>query len=110
MRGKGKQMKRKSLIAAVMVLVLLCASSVCVALANGWCDHDATMQIEERFTTVSEEACGNDDTSCTVTVTYTWYDVWCPKCLQDIGYDEVWYYDHSSVGCDDYGIESSHRD
>jgi len=92
-------MKRKSLIAAVLVLVLLCASSVCTALASGWCDHDATIHIEERFATVSEEACDNDDPSCTVIQTYTWYDVWCSKCLQDIGYIEEWIWEHSGANC-----------
>jgi len=98
--GKGGSiMKKKSLIAAVMVLVLLCASSACVALANGWCDHDATIQYEERFTTVSEEACGNGDATCTVTYTYTWYDIWCPKCLQDVGYAEYETWEHTGEQC-----------
>lgn len=94
-------MKRKSLIAAVMVLVLLCASSVCVALANGWCDHDnCSYQYEVRFSTESEVECSHGDASCTVTETYTWYDIWCPKCLEDIGYAEGRTWEHSGEQCE----------
>ena len=94
-------MKRKSLIAAVMVLVLLCASSVCTALAYFQCDHNVEHDVIERFSTVSEETCDKGTSSCTVTVTYTMYDIECPKCFELLGYAEQYEYDHSGTLCGD---------
>jgi len=107
--GKKKRMKRKRLIVVILVLVLLCASSVSIALANAWCDHDATTQVEERFTSESSKICEYDE-SCTVTEICTWYDMWCPKCLEDVGYIEVKDVAHTGVNCSSYHEENFHRE
>lgn len=102
-------MKRKSLIAAVMVLVLLCASSVCTALAYFQCDHNVEHHDIERFSTVTYETCGKN-ASCTVTVTYTMYDIECPKCFELLGYAEGYEYDHSGILCGDSSTYDEHYD
>ena len=81
-----------------MVLVFLCASSVCVALASGWCDHESR-SIEERFTTESFTTCEHDPT-CIVMTTNTEYDVWCHTCRSYVGYGNDMYIMHSGDGED----------
>lgn len=94
-------MKRKSFIAVVLVLVLLCASSVCTALAYFQCDHNVEHDVYALFSTVSAEKDCDRDEECKITETYTLYDIECPDCFELLGYAERYEYDHSSILCGD---------